>query len=197
MEQRCPECGKLLQISAEELHLHGGVVVCPQCLSEFHTGDLPAEVDASTLLSRSLKVVPEHLTYTYCHQCGMKIPQGVHYCPYCGHMLKVVGDVAPLMPEEQPLPDMEPSVLVQPAEPDTAPEVAKEDTPAAEEPDGRKTVQRPWSPVLPNYRYLSHHNHAKDKASPGFCLVSLLVILLLLAVLAYILYKVYMLRYLN
>ncbi len=184
----------MLQISAEELNLHGGVVVCPQCLTEFHTEAGDRDTNSPTLLTRSRVVVPEHLTYRYCHECGMKIPEGVHYCPYCGHMLQLVGDAAPLMSEsETEQPDLE-SDTPQTDEPQAATDVTEAEKPQSTETKPTHRSEREWSPVLPSYRSLSRQARVRHKASRGFCLVAFVVILALLALLAYILYKVYMLR---
>lgn len=197
MEYRCPECGKTLQVSIEELELHGGVVVCPQCLTEFHT--VLDEYDTPQLsgLHRGRKVIPEHLTYSYCHQCGHKIPEGVHFCPYCGHSLRVVSAEDVILSQQ---PDDEPVVEETPLTTDTPASKAADSMKSAVSDDGdRKTLgsTRVWKPVLPSYRYLAKQARTRDKASHGFCLMALVVIIALLAVLAFILFKVYQLRYMN
>ncbi len=77
----CPQCGKVIDMTLEELALSKKVVVCPQCLNEFLAQgvDIPASMPrtnvATTRASRQL----------YCHSCGESLPvAGLKFCPYCG-----------------------------------------------------------------------------------------------------------------
>ena len=77
----CPQCGKVIDMTLEELALSKKVVVCPQCLNEFLAQgvDIPASMlradVATTRASRQL----------YCHSCGESLPiAGLKFCPYCG-----------------------------------------------------------------------------------------------------------------
>ena len=46
MELRCPHCGKKQTLTVAKLTASGGVVICPQCVSEFtvDVGKLPKEL---------------------------------------------------------------------------------------------------------------------------------------------------------
>ncbi len=92
MDFKCPQCGKVIVLSSEELMAQGNLVVCPQCLSEF-VGD------ASAPVSR-----PDAESYNYgrkddvqspaasaavdskvrCRYCGAYIDRDCNFCPNCG-----------------------------------------------------------------------------------------------------------------
>lgn len=184
MELQCPQCSKVMQISAEEVALHGGAVVCPQCLAVF---DASGNVPEGTVAQRvPVRVVAEHLIYGYCPHCGKKIPQGVNYCPYCGHSLKSVSQLSPEVPVAEPSP-------------------AVDDLPVhIEEPADKTAVASQthipplsWNPILPGYRYAKNTmswRSGKQKAGPWFTLGALVVIAAQLALLAFIVYKVSLLN---
>ncbi len=201
MELVCPQCSKQLQVSAEEVALHGGAVVCPQCLTVF---DASEHVPAGTVAERPVRVIEEHLTYGYCPHCGRKIPQGVNYCPYCGQELASVGtdDLAAAEATES-----------QPAEAGSAPEAetkhsggehskssshgsGSSHSKSHHSSKGRHSSTREWQPVMPSYRYAKMRDgwhSGREKAGPLFTVVAWLVIGALLALLAFIVRKVNML----
>lgn len=92
MDYKCPQCGKVIVLSAEELMAQGNLVVCPQCLSEF-VGDANAPVSR-----------PDAEKYNYgcqngaelpvsqtnvgnkvrCRYCGANIDKDCNFCPKCG-----------------------------------------------------------------------------------------------------------------
>lgn len=176
-----------MQISAEEVALHGGAVVCPQCLAVF---DASGAVPEGTVAERiTVRVVDEHLTYGYCPHCGSKIPQGVNFCPYCGQSLKDISAPTPVAPAE-----VSPPENPAPAEPKLVPE-----TPPAAPADKTRVQQSPraWNPVLPSYRYANSNmswRSGNAKAGTWFTLGALVVIASQLALLAFIIYKVSLLN---
>ncbi|MBR5086988.1 MAG: hypothetical protein IKX31_08290 [Muribaculaceae bacterium] len=77
----CPQCGKTIDMTLEELALSRKVVVCPQCLNEFLAQgvDVPASMLRTTATSKSAS------RQLYCHSCGESLPvAGLKFCPYCG-----------------------------------------------------------------------------------------------------------------
>ena len=206
MELECPQCSKRLHVSAEELLLHGGAVVCPQCLAVFDAGD---KVPEGTVASRSGRVTEEHLSYAYCPHCGRKIPEGVNYCPYCGQELAAAGHDSAAATEP---------LTAQPADDTNAPAADgdkhtekrshrehrsehRSERGHSSSGSHRSSSQRSsssnkqWQPVMPSYRYaktVGWHSGAQ-KASPLFAAIAWLVIAALLALLAFIIHKVNML----
>lgn len=181
MELQCPQCGKAMQISAEEVALHGGAVVCPQCLAVFDAADM---VPAGTVPERvPVRVIEEHLTYGFCPHCGRKIPQGVNFCPYCGRSLKQV----------EPAPAHEPAaaaVAPQPVSP-PAPEAAPADKTLVEK--SSQAQPKAWNPILPGYRYAKRNigwRSGGQRAGVRFTVMALMVMAVELAVLAFIIYKI-------
>ncbi|MBO7609279.1 MAG: zinc-ribbon domain-containing protein [Muribaculaceae bacterium] len=187
MELQCPQCNKTMQISAEEVALHGGAVVCPQCLAVF---DASGNVPEGTVAERvTVRVVEEHLTYGYCTHCGSKIPQGVNFCPYCGKSLKSLpgqqNEASPEIVETKP--DIEDTVTRHIEEPADKTKVV---TP-------KPAAPRAWNPILPSYRYAKNNmswRSGNARAGTWFTLGALVVIAAQLALLAYIIYKVSLLN---
>lgn len=189
MELRCPQCDKIMQVSAEEVALHGGAVVCPQCLAVFDATD---SVPQGTIARRpTVRVIEEHLAYEYCPHCGHKIPQGVNFCPYCGTSLKAIAGAATpatALPEPQ-LPQQATGIA-----PITPPDAAKPPLDTAPE----AAAQQPkWNPILPGYRYAktgSGWRSGAQRAGVRFTLAALAVIVAELAILAFTIYKINLLN---
>ena len=77
----CPQCGKVIDMTLEELALSRKVVVCPQCLNEFLAQgvDIPASMLRTNIATKSAQ------KQLYCHSCGESLPvAGLKFCPYCG-----------------------------------------------------------------------------------------------------------------
>ena len=96
----CPQCGKIIEMTLEELALSKKVVVCPQCLNEFlaHGVDIPASMLRTNIATRSAQ------KQLYCHCCGESLPvAGLKYCPYCGaaQNLAAPAAAAPQAPASQ------------------------------------------------------------------------------------------------
>lgn len=204
MELVCPQCSKQLQVSAEEVALHGGAVVCPQCLTVF---DASEHVPAGTVAERPVRVIEEHLTYGFCPHCGRKIPQGVNYCPYCGQELASVGSDfdsgATEAPQSQPAETEADSTPEAEAKP-TGDKHSRSSSHSSKSSSSRShrssrhgsSSRKEWQPVMPSYRYAKMRDgwhSGREKAGPLFTIVAWLVIAALLVLLAFIIRKVNML----
>jgi len=78
---KCPQCGKVIDMTLEELALSKKVVVCPQCLNEF----LAQGVDIPASMLRTHITSTSESRQLYCHNCGESLPvAGLKFCPYCG-----------------------------------------------------------------------------------------------------------------
>ena len=87
MELRCPQCGKLMVMSQEELVIHDSQVVCPQCLAvcRYIDGALVVHDDSDAPYRHTASVTStKQETTKFCHHCGKKLPDGIKFCPYCG-----------------------------------------------------------------------------------------------------------------
>lgn len=87
MELQCPQCGKWMAVSQEELVIHDSQVVCPQCLAVCRCIDGKLEVrDDSDAPYRHTATVDsgKHESTKFCHNCGKQLPSGISFCPYCG-----------------------------------------------------------------------------------------------------------------
>lgn len=83
----CPQCGKVIDMTLEELALSKKVVVCPQCLNEF----LAQGVDIPASMLRT-KAATSNARQLYCHSCGESLPvEGLKFCPYCGASQNLLG----------------------------------------------------------------------------------------------------------
>ncbi|MBP3738055.1 MAG: zinc ribbon domain-containing protein [Muribaculaceae bacterium] len=184
MELQCPQCAKVMQVSAEEVALHGGVVVCPQCLATFDASEMvPAGTEARRI---AVRVIDEHLTYSFCPHCGQRIPQGVNFCPYCGKSLKhIPGETIP-----QPEPPQSSSQHTAADQPATTDKARTDERRSSHRRHSTSSSNKKWNPILPTYRYAGAKRKERQKASLPFTIGALLVIAAQLALLAFIIYKV-------
>lgn len=174
MEKKCPRCGKIVVVSAEEVAMREGVVVCPQCLAVFDMdGNVRHKAQQGT--ARHLEeaseqspapIAAEQDAFSFCHECGKPLPQGIKFCPYCGIKLGVVPAAVAADP------------VVVHDEPQDAPADA-EPQPEPEEPK--------WTPVYPTYHY-QEHKWGTEPASPRARLAGYSIITVLLIVLGVIVY---------
>lgn len=179
MERRCPQCGKLTQVSDEELALHGNVVVCPQCLTVYDVND--GALTASEARERRRQAVAAAPAMRYCPACGTRLQEGMRYCPQCGMQLQSWSGQAPAA---VPHPDARVS-----AEP------PRDSGNAAQEqaPDGEKEEGNFHIPFMP-YRFNSATFGSlfpKPRASKRMQAVAYTVILLLLGLLVAIIIAAY------
>ena len=186
MELKCPQCGKWMAVSQEELVIHDCQVVCPQCLAvcSYENGALVVRDDSDAPYRHNINVEkPKQDSSRYCHGCGKQIPGGIRFCPYCGVDLKAPFDdsqqlaPAPQQPEPQP----KPAPVEQPK--------------TVEEKPTRQPVRRHSSDqVEDNLRTMTHHYNTMrphlhqngTMPSKAFKIVAYLLIAILLIVLVYI-----------
>lgn len=88
MELRCPHCGKKQTLTVTKLTASGGVVICPQCVSEFtvDVSKLPKESPAVAEPAPEATAAPNpHSEVAFCSTCGKGLPaRGLNFCPFCG-----------------------------------------------------------------------------------------------------------------
>ncbi|MGM9869582.1 MAG: zinc ribbon domain-containing protein [Sodaliphilus sp.] len=89
MELKCPHCGKSQSLSLQSLRASDGMVICPQCVSEFHIDlkALPQQPEPVAVAAEA--PVQQHADgFAFCPICGKHLPaEGLNFCPYCGHTL--------------------------------------------------------------------------------------------------------------
>ena len=192
MELKCPQCGKWMAVSQEELVLHDCQVVCPQCLAVCHyeNGELVVRDDSDAPYRHNASVsIPEPDTSKYCHSCGRKLPEGISFCPYCGVDLKT-----PFVDEPQPEPEVKPAAPVEkPVEAPRQETVAPKSEPKPEpvQPVRQSSqVEEKLRTMTHSYRSMHPQMHLNDdKPSTAFKIFAYIIIALLLALLAYIIYS--------
>ena len=143
MELRCPQCGKKMVMSQEELVIHDSQVVCPQCLAvcRYIDGALVVKDDSDAPYRHTASVdiaSSKQESTKFCHSCGKKLPSGIKFCPYCGADLS-----APFS---------------QPKTADVKPEPSRAQTAVQEKKPAAKAERTPQ----PEQRQLSH-NQVEDK----------------------------------
>ncbi|MBR5102551.1 MAG: hypothetical protein IK092_05455 [Muribaculaceae bacterium] len=113
MELKCPNCGKHIALSKEELATSTCMVVCPQCLEEWVVSDVDLEGVTPRVSRRDSQPATESTeAFRFCGECGKKLPAAdLNFCPYCGKRLhpqptasNVASDIAvtPVPPEPSP-----------------------------------------------------------------------------------------------
>lgn len=189
MELKCPQCGKWMAVSQEELVIHDCQVVCPQCLAvcSYEGGALVVRDDSDAPYRHNITVeTPVHETTRFCHSCGKQLPSGISFCPYCGVDLNAPFENEPVAPVEQPVPEA----------PKSAPAPVQQAKPSPAAP-AEVTVHRPAvtsNHVEDKLRTVTHHYSSvhphiyQNGTMPGtvFKIVAYTIIALLLALLVYI-----------
>ena len=188
MELKCPQCGKWMAVSQEELVIHDCQVVCPQCLAICHYegGVLVARDDSDAPYRHTASVsVSQQDQSKFCHSCGKKLPSGISFCPYCGADLN-----APFYePKPEPVPS-QPEPEVKPEEPQEPKPAPVEERPKQEAAKPHKTshhVEDKLRTVARHYTGAHPHLH-QNGTQPGtaFKIIAYTIIALLLALLVYI-----------
>lgn len=207
MELKCPQCGKWMAVSQEELVIHDCQVVCPQCLAvcTYEGGaltvrddsDAPyrhtapaAETQTKTQAKTQTEAQEPQEASRFCHSCGKQLPAGISFCPYCGADLKAPFD-------EKPAPKSEATPKPEPAHTASAPKPAAQEKPR----HTRENVQHEASPrqqqtthVEDKLRTVSRqyngvhtrHQHSDDRPSTLFKAVAYTIIIALIILLVYI-----------
>ena len=193
MELRCPQCGKWMAVSQEELLIHDCQVVCPQCLAvcQYEGGALVVRDDSDAPYRHTATVESDKReTARFCHSCGKKLPEGISFCPYCGADLSAPFESSPDQPAEVPEPapvrDPEPvrqvhREVVAEKQPVPEPVAPRQSEPRVE--DKLRTITQHYSVAHPH-----PHQHG---TMPGrtfklvaYAIILLLVILLIVIIIA-------------
>ena len=195
MELRCPQCGKWMAVSQEELVIHDCQVVCPQCLAvcQYEGGALVVRDDSDAPYRHNATVESDtRETARFCHSCGKKLPEGISFCPYCGADLSAPFDEPAPQPVVEPKP--EPKPIPQPVVKQEEPTEAK---PTRPQPTEETPVSQPRPRVEDKLRTVSHHYNSMhphmhqhgEMPSQGFKIFAYCIIALLLLLLVYIIYS--------
>lgn len=192
MELRCPQCGKWLAVSQEELVIHGSQVVCPQCLAVCrYEGDALVVKDDSDAPYRHTANADtvSHAHSKFCHSCGKQLPGGISFCPYCG------ADLSAPFEEPQPVNKVDkPQPAVEPAKAVEAPQPVKTEPakPAASRPKRQSSSNHVEDKLRTMSRHYNnmHPQLHQNGTMPGrtFKIVAYAIIVLLLALLAFIIW---------
>jgi len=211
MELKCPQCGKWMAVSQEELVIHDCQVVCPQCLAVCHyegnTLVVRNDSDAPYRYNVSVEPTTQHDSSRFCHSCGKQLPSGISFCPYCGADLNAPFDNAaqsqPAATKPQPAPQPQPAATKpqsapqpQPAskpqrageskssQPEPQPEPRREQRSSSSTP-----VQDKLRSMAPHYSDMHPRLH-QNGTMPGtaFKIFAYAAIIILLALLAYIIF---------
>lgn len=165
MTYKCPQCGKPLNVSLEELARNGCHIVCPQCLADFEPTGIDHQAIATLQASKNAAVIGDDDVPRHCHHCGHSLPAtGLRYCPYCGKSLDFNAVAEPT------------AVTVRPTQPTATPLPQTPVTPSAtasaaeEQPTTRPPLYMPFRPT-----------ETEQAASPTFRGVCYAVIALLVA----------------
>ena len=192
MELKCPQCGKWMAVSQEELMMHDCQVVCPQCLAVCHYegGALVVRDDSDAPYRHNASVVPavEHDASRFCHSCGRKLPDGISFCPYCGVDLKAPFDKEESAPVAKPEPAAQPQEAPRPVA--TTKHEPQPERPRAAAPRSHASQVEDKLRTMPHhYKVTQPHLH-QNGTMPGtaFKVFAYIVIVLLLILLAYIIY---------
>lgn len=193
MELQCPQCGKWMAVSLEELLMHDSQVVCPQCLAVclYENGTLVAR-DDSDAPYRHIATVDsstKHDSSNYCHSCGKQLPAGISFCPYCGADLGAPFDKKEEPAPKQPIHKPEPESKPEPVKEKPQPAVKKQkatDAPRVTSnhvEEKLRTVSRHYTSVHPRLR--------QNGTMPGtafkviaYAIIALLLILLVFIIIA-------------
>ena len=184
MELQCPQCGKWMAVSQEELLMHDSQVVCPQCLAvcRYENGTLVVRDDSDAPYRHTANVdTASNEASKYCHNCGKQLPVGISFCPYCGVDLKA--PFSPQQPEpQQPKPAPEkPAVETKPAS-----EPKKESRPQPERQQSSRQVENKLRSIPRHYDSPVRLHQNGTMPSTGFKIVAYSIIVLLIALLVYI-----------
>lgn len=184
MELQCPQCGKWMAVSQEELLMHDSQVVCPQCLAvcRYENGTLVVRDDSDAPYRHTANVdAAANEASQYCHNCGKQLPAGIRFCPYCGVDLK-----APFTPQQsEPQPSAQ-ATQQQVTETKPAAETQKESRPQPEQQQSSRQVENKLRSMPHRYNSPVRLHQNGTMPSTTFKIVAYTIIALLLALLVYI-----------
>lgn len=189
MELKCPQCGKWMAVSQEELVRHDCQVVCPQCLAvcQYEGGQLVVRDDSDAPYRHTANVdVVTTEKSNYCYHCGKKLPSGISFCPYCGADLRApfhtqeptpeVKDPAPVKEKKRPVEQQQPS---------------RQSSPSQQQPVQQSTMVEDKLRTM-NRRYKTMHPHIHQNGTmPGkafkfvaYAIITILILLLIAIIFA-------------
>ena len=193
MELKCPQCGKWMAVSQEELVMHDSQVVCPQCLAvcRYIDGALVVRDDSDAPYRHIANVdSSKHDRGKFCHSCGKQLPSGISFCPYCGADLSApfdkTGKTQSVTNVKQPAP-----APVQEA-PKPQPAATKAERPKPEPQQTTKNhVEEKLRTISRTHHYnggsIPHRLHQHGTMpSTTFKIIAYFIIVLLLVLLVYI-----------
>lgn len=192
MELKCPQCGKWMAVSREELLMHDSQVVCPQCLAvcRYIDGALVVRDDSDAPYRHTASVDSSKAASTkFCHSCGKQLPSGISFCPYCGADLSAPFEKSAPAPVKTPAPA---PVKEQPRpQPATTPKPAAAPKPTVSQPTSHNQVEEKLRTMSRNHHYSNsgippHLHQNGTMPSKPFKIVAYVVIALLLVLLVYI-----------
>ena len=189
MELKCPQCGKWMAVSQEELVIHDCQVVCPQCLAvcSYENGALVVRDDSDAPYRHTAPAGTSSQDKSkFCHSCGKQLPSGISFCPYCGADLK-----APFTPEqpapvvEQPVSPVapEPQAPVQEPHASTSPAPSPRQSSAAIVEDKLRTMPHHYNSMHPRL----HQNGTMPTRAfklVAYAIIAILVVLLVCIIIA-------------
>lgn len=186
MELKCPQCGKWMAVSHEELLMHDSQVVCPQCLAvcRYIDGALVVRDDSDAPYRHTASVDTSKKESTkFCHSCGKQLPGGISFCPYCGADLSAPFEKTAPESVQQPAP-----APVQESPAPAAPKPAAAPKPVVQHQPSHDQVEEKLRSMSRSRRYNDSaiptrlHQHGTMPSKP-FKIVAYLIIAMLLVLL--------------
>lgn len=190
MELKCPQCGKKMAVSQEELVIHDSQLVCPQCLAvcRYIDGDLVVRDDSDAPYRHTASVETSHQASTkFCHSCGKQLPSGISFCPYCGADLSAPFDKPkPAAKRPEPAPSPVKEEPKKPAAEPTAtePKPVKRQASHSNVEDKLRTIPRHYNEGM---RPRLHQNGTLPSRTfklVAYCVIAVLLILLVCIIVA-------------
>ncbi len=180
MEIRCPHCGKKQSLSVAKLKASGGVVICPQCVSEF-TVDLSQLPSEQPVADQASTQAPAQGEIAFCPSCGSRLPgKGLKFCPYCGNPLP--------MADAMPAPSVEGQTQGSAIQSSAAQSSGRAEGQSSAKVAEAATVEQRLTalPFIKTPDFITRHH---EPASLRFSIVAWLVILALLFLFVLMLWK--------
>ncbi len=191
MELKCPQCGKWMAVSQEELVIHDCQVVCPQCLAvcQYEGGTLVVRDDSDAPYRHNVAVESDNSrdNARFCHSCGKKLPEGISFCPYCGADLSAPFEA--VSPEPQPAPVKQDPVTVAPVRQErheVRPERPRPEAPSRPQENPMPRVEDKLRTVAHHYNtmhpHLQQHGSMPTTGFKIFAYITIAILLILFVV---------------